>query len=241
MLYALSYIMNLPNHIAIIMDGNGRWAREKGFSRVKGHEKGAQVVDEIVREAAKIHLHRLTLYAFSSENWKRPGYEINFLMRLLNKYLIREEKEIMENNIRFTTIGRTESFPPRTRELITQLTKKSSSNTGLTLCLALNYGSRSEIVDALHKIWQAFIEKKVALRDINEETLKKYFYAPDMPDPDLLIRTGGEYRLSNFLLYQMAYSEFYITPVYWPDFTIEHFHKAIEEYNHRERRFGGIK
>ncbi|MFH0888926.1 MAG: isoprenyl transferase [Planctomycetota bacterium] len=233
--------MKLPNHIAIIMDGNGRWAREKGFSRVKGHEKGAQVVNEIIREAAKIHLKRLTLYAFSSENWKRPRYEINFLMRLLNKYLIKEEKEIMENNIRFTTIGRTESFPNKTRELIDQLTKKSSSNTGLTLCLALNYGARSEIVDATKKICQAFMGKKVALDDINEETFKKYFYDPDMTDPDLLIRTGGEYRLSNFLLYQMAYTEFYITTTYWPDFTTEHFHKTIEEYNHRERRFGGIK
>jgi undecaprenyl diphosphate synthase len=223
------------------MDGNGRWARGKGFSRVKGHEKGAAVVDEIVREGAKIHLKRLTLYAFSSENWKRPRYEINFLMRLLNKYLIREEKEIMGNDIRFTTIGRTESFPRKTQELIAQLTSKSSSNTGLTLCLALNYGARSEIVDAFKKICQAFMEKKVVLNDINEETIKKYFYDSAMPDPDLLIRTGGEYRLSNFLLYQMAYTEFYITPIYWPDFTIKHFHEAIEEYNHRERRFGGIK
>jgi undecaprenyl diphosphate synthase len=233
-------VMNLPNHIAIIMDGNGRWAREKGFSRVKGHEKGAQVVNEIVRESAKIKLHYLTLYAFSSENWKRPRYEINFLMRLLNKYLIREEKEIMDNNIRFTTIGRTESFPTKTRELIQQLTAQSASNTGLTLCLALNYGARSEIVDAVRKVCLAVTDKKVSLNDINEETLKKYFYDPNMADPDLLIRTGGEYRLSNFLLYQMAYSEFYITPVYWPDFTIEHFHKAIEDFKQRERRFGGI-
>ncbi|MEW6027516.1 MAG: isoprenyl transferase [Planctomycetota bacterium] len=229
--------MNLPRHIAIIMDGNGRWAKERGLSRVKGHEKGAQVVNEIVREAAKTGVRRLTLYAFSSENWKRPRYEINFLMRLLNRYLIREEPEIMSNNIRFTTIGRTTDFPKKTLDLIKEITAKSSSNTGLTLCLALNYGSRSEIIDAVKKICTNGVDPQT----IDEETIKRYFYDPDMTDPDLLIRTGGEYRLSNFLLYQMAYTEFYITPTYWPDFTIEHFHKAIEEYNSRERRFGGIK
>ena len=229
--------MNLPNHIAIIMDGNGRWAKERGLSRVKGHEKGAQVVNEIVREAAKIGIKWLTLYAFSSENWKRPKYEISFLMRLLDKYLIREEPEIMGNNIRFATIGRTNDFPKKTQGLIEQLRSKSCSNTGLTLCLALNYGSRSEIVDAVKKVCAHGVD----LKTVNEETLKRYFYDPQMPDPDLLIRTGGEYRLSNFLLYQMAYTEFYITPTYWPDFTIAHFHKAIEEFNQRERRFGGIK
>ena len=229
--------MNLPSHIAIIMDGNGRWAKGRGFSRVKGHEKGAQVVNEIVREAAKIGIKWLTLYAFSSENWKRPKYEISFLMRLLDKYLIREEPEIMGNNIRFATIGRIKDFPKKTQELIKQLKDRSSSNTGLTLCLALNYGARSEIVDAVKKICANGID----LKTINEETVKRYFYDPQMPDPDLLIRTGGEYRLSNFLLYQMAYTEFYITPTYWPDFTIGHFHKAIGEFDQRERRFGGIK
>lgn len=228
---------NLPNHIAIIMDGNGRWAKERGLSRVKGHEKGTQVVNEIVREAAKTGIKWLTLYAFSSENWKRPKYEISFLMRLLDKYLIREEAEIMANNIRFATIGRTNDFPKKTQELIKQLKDKSSSNTGLTLCLALNYGARSEIVDALKKICANGID----LKAINEETINQYFYDPQMPDPDLLIRTGGEYRLSNFMLYQMAYTEFYITPTHWPDFTISHFHKALEDFNLRERRFGGVK
>lgn len=226
------------------MDGNGRWAKERGLSRVKGHEKGAQVVNEIVRAAAKTGIKRLTLYAFSSENWKRPRYEISFLMRLLNRYLIQEEPEIMSNNIRFAAIGRTTDFPKKTQGLIKQITDKSRSNTGLTLCLALNYGSRSEIVDAVKKICELSRdrdrEQGVDLKTINEETIKKYFYDPDMADPDLLIRTGGEYRLSNFLLYQMAYTEFYITPTYWPDFTVEHFHKAIEEFNQRERRFGGI-
>ena len=229
--------MNLPNHIAIIMDGNGRWAKDRGLSRVKGHEKGAQVVNEIVREAAKIGIKWLTLYAFSSENWKRPKYEISFLMRLLDKYLIREEPEIMGNNIRFATIGRIKDFPKKTQELIKQLKDRSSSNTGLTLCLALNYGARSEIIDAVKKICEKGIDPKT----INEDTINRYFYDSSMPDPDLLIRTGGEYRLSNFLLYQMAYTEFYITPTYWPDFTTGHFHKALGEFNQRERRFGGIK
>lgn len=227
------------------MDGNGRWAKERGLSRVKGHEKGAKVVNEIVREAAKTGIKWLTLYAFSSENWKRPKYEISFLMRLLNRYLIQEEAEIMGNNIRFATIGRTGDFPKKTQDLIKRITAKSSSNTGLTLCLALNYGSRSEIIDAVKKLCEHYSDRDsengIDLKTVNEETIKRYFYDPDMPDPDLLIRTGGEYRLSNFLLYQMAYTEFYITPVYWPDFSAEHFYKAIEEFNGRERRFGGIK
>ena len=227
------------------MDGNGRWAKERGLSRVKGHEKGAKVVNEIVREAAKTGIKWLTLYAFSSENWKRPKYEISFLMRLLNRYLIQEEAEIMGNNIRFATIGRTGDFPKKTQDLIKRITAKSSSNTGLTLCLALNYGSRSEIIDAVKKLCEHYSDRDsengIDLKTVNEETIKRYFYDPDMPDPDLLIRTGGEYRLSNFLLYQMAYTEFYITPVYWPDFSVEHFYKAIEEFNGRERRFGGIK
>ena len=222
------------------MDGNGRWAKQKGLSRVRGHQSGAKVVNEIVREAAKIGIKQLTLYAFSQENWKRPKYEIGFLMRLLNKYIRKEEKEIMDNNIRFTTIGRIEEFPKKTQELIKEITAKSSTNTGMKLCLALNYGARAELVDAAKKIAQEVKEGKIKPEDITNETLQQHLYDPQMPDPDLLIRTSGEYRLSNFLLYQIAYTEFYITPVLWPDFTVKHFHEAIEEYNRRERRFGGI-
>jgi undecaprenyl diphosphate synthase len=232
--------MDLPNHIAIIMDGNGRWAKSRGLSRVKGHEAGAEVVDKIIRKSAKIGLKRLTLYAFSSENWKRPKYEIVFLIKLLNRYLIKKEPEIMKNNIKFTTIGQTDKFPRKTQELIKKLTTKSASNTGLTLCLALNYGARSEIIDAVKKVSWALIDRKIKIDDINENSIREYFYDREMPDPDLLIRTGGEYRLSNFLLYQSAYTELYITPVYWPDFTVEEFHSAIEEFSRRERRFGAV-
>lgn len=217
------------------MDGNGRWAKEQGVSRVKGHQAGAESAEEIVRECGRLGIKRLTLYAFSRENWKRPRYEINYLMKLLRQYLIRERPKLMKNNIKFAVIGRIEELPAKVQDEITRSIKATEHNTGLTLCLALNYGARTEIADALRKICQNGIDVSA----INEETLRKYLYDPEMPDPDLLIRTGGEMRVSNFLLWQISYTEFWVTPKFWPDFSKEDLYEAITEYSRRERRFGG--
>lgn len=232
---------HLPSHIAIIMDGNGRWARRRGLVRIRGHKEGVESVREITRECAKKHLKQLTLYAFSQENWKRPKREVNLLMKLLKEFLIKERKEIEENNIRLTAIGRISGLPEDVQRELAISIEESKNNTGMVLCLALNYGGRSEIVDAAKNIANSVKAGKMGLEEITEETFKKFLYTSEMPDPDLLIRTGGEMRVSNFLLWEISYTELWVTPICWPDFRKEHLEEAIKDYARRERRFGGLR
>jgi len=236
----VSQTQNLPEHIAIIMDGNGRWAKQKGFSRIRGHNAGANTVREIAEEAARLGIKQLTLYAFSTENKKRPALEINFLMRLLKSYLVKERERLMKNNIRFTAIGRLNELPSLVQKELTKTMEMTAGNKGTILCLALNYGGRAEILDAVKKIAADVKNNSLSPDKINEETIKKHLYQPEMKDPDLLIRTANEMRISNFLLWQISYTELWITPVLWPDFTKEHLQQAINDYGKRERRFGGI-
>lgn len=230
----------LPRHIAIIMDGNGRWASKRGLARVRGHIEGVKSVREITEECASRHIEQLTLYAFSSENWSRPRFEVAILMRLLRRYLIREIKTILDNNIRFTVIGRIEGLPEDVQKEIATEIELSKNNTGMVLCLALNYGGRTEIVDAARRLAQKVQEGKLRPEDINEATLTENMYTAGMRDPDLLIRTGGDMRVSNFLLWEISYTELWITPVYWPDFRKEQLEEALRDYAGRERRYGGI-
>ena len=230
----------LPNHIAIIMDGNGRWARRKGFIRVRGHEEGVKSVREITTECAKKHIGQLTLYAFSNENWKRSKTEVKFLMRMLKKYLIEERKTIEDNNVILKAIGRIEALPEDVqRELFISM-EESKNNTGMILCLALNYGGRTEIADAAKNLAEDVKRRKLAIQDINEDTFESYMYTSEMSDPDLLIRTGGEMRVSNFLLWEISYAELWFTHVYWPEFRKKHLEEALGDYAKRERRFGGL-
>lgn len=230
----------LPRHVAIIMDGNGRWASKRGLARVRGHIEGVKSVREITEECASRHIEQLTLYAFSSENWSRPRFEVAILMRLLRRYLIRELKTIMDNNIRFAVIGRIEGLPEDVQKEIATEIELSKNNTGMVLCLALNYGGRTEIVDAARRLAQKVQEGKLRPEDINETTLTENMYTAGMRDPDLLIRTGGDMRVSNFLLWEISYTELWITPVYWPDFRKEQLEEALRDYAGRERRYGGI-
>jgi undecaprenyl diphosphate synthase len=230
----------LPKHIAIIMDGNGRWARRRGFIRIRGHEEGVKSVREITTECAKMHIGQLTLYAFSNENWKRSKTEIKFLMRMLKRYLVEERKTIEDNNIILKAIGRIEALPEDVqRELFISI-EESRNNTGMILCLALNYGGRTEITDAARKLAEDVKRRKLDLQDINEDTFESYMYTSEMSDPDLLIRTGGEMRVSNFLLWEISYAELWFTHVYWPEFRKKHLEEALGDYARRERRFGGL-
>jgi len=230
----------LPSHIAIIMDGNGRWARRKGFLRVKGHEEGVNSVREITTECAKKHIGQLTLYAFSNENWKRSKTEVNFLMRMLKKFLIAERPTIRDNNIILKTIGRTEALPEDVQKELFISMEESKNNTGMILCLALNYGGRTEIVDAANGLARDVKKGVVKLKDIDDDVFKSYMYTSDMTDPDLLIRTGGEMRVSNFLLWEVSYAELWFTSVYWPEFRKKHLEEALGDYAKRERRYGGL-
>ena len=231
---------NLPRHIAIIMDGNGRWARRRGFLRVKGHEEGVNSVREITTECAKKHIGQLTLYAFSNENWKRSKTEVNFLMRMLKKFLIAERPTIRDNNIILKTIGRTEALPEDVQKELFISMEESKNNTGMILCLALNYGGRTEIVDAANGLAKDVKKGVVKLKDIDNDVFKSYMYTSDMTDPDLLIRTGGEMRVSNFLLWEVSYAELWFTSVYWPEFRKKHLEEALGDYAKRERRYGGL-
>ena len=231
---------HLPGHVAIIMDGNGRWARERGLSRIRGHRAGVESIRVIVRAAGEIGIRFLTLYAFSAENWKRPKREVSSLMGLLKRFLKREERELNKNNVRLRTIGRIHGLPGDVQEWIARVEKSTSNNTGLTLVLALNYGSKTEIEDAVRAIAGRCVRGEIVPEDIDEELVSRNLYTAGMPDPDLLIRTSGEMRISNFLLWQVSYAELYVTPVYWPDFRRHHFVKALLEYQNRERRFGGV-
>jgi undecaprenyl diphosphate synthase len=232
--------LKIPSHIAIIMDGNGRWARQQGLRRILGHESGAKTVRDISRECSRLGVGRLTLYAFSAENWKRPEHEVKFLMKLLSDYLVNERPEIMDNNIRFTAIGRLEELPAEVRAKLDETTRLSSRNTGMVLSLALAYGGRYEIVDAVRRLAQEVKDGKRTPESIDEAAISKYLYDPGAPDPDLLIRTGGDLRVSNFLLWQISYTELWVTSVKWPDFTKDHLHEAIREFSQRDRRFGNI-
>ncbi|MBW2353491.1 MAG: isoprenyl transferase [Deltaproteobacteria bacterium] len=228
----------LPAHVAIIMDGNGRWAKRKGLSRIHGHQRGADTVRKIVTFSREIGIRFLTLYAFSEENWKRPAHEVKALMKLLNRFLKAELEEMQENGIRLKTIGRVAKLPKSTRQILLDTVEQTSSNTGMTLTLALSYGGRQEIVDAIRKITGQIRENKISPDQIDEELVSNSLYTSGMPDPDLLIRTSGEYRVSNFLLWQISYCEIFITQTLWPDFGEDDFREALLAYQKRERRFG---
>jgi undecaprenyl diphosphate synthase len=230
----------LPRHIAVIMDGNGRWARERGLERIEGHIRGAETVRRIVEECCRLGIGQLTLYSFSSENWKRPQREVDFLMSLLKQYLVAERPEILRQNIRFRVIGRRAELAPDVVAEIEETERISSSHSGLTLALAVNYGSRAEIVDAVRAIARQVREGNLDPAAIEESTISERLYTADMPDPDLLIRTAGEMRVSNYLLWQISYAELWVTPVCWPDFSTEVFHGALRDYAARERRYGGL-
>jgi len=228
----------LPAHVAVIMDGNGRWAKKQGFARVKGHEKGVGAVRDTVEAAAELGIRYLTLYAFSTENWNRPKYEIDALMKLLVKSIHDEMKTLMDNNIRLEAIGDLNSLPVKSQRELKKAIKTTSVNTGLILMLALSYSSRWEIVEAARKIAVEVAAGRLKPEEINIHTITSSLTTTGITDPELLIRTGGEYRISNFLLWQIAYAELYFTPVLWPDFNKDEFFKAILDFQHRERRFG---
>ena len=231
---------NLPRHIAIIMDGNGRWAKMRGLPRVMGHKVGIESVRVIVKECVRLNVEVLTLYAFSAENWKRPRKEVETLMRFLHKFLQKEIDELNSNNIRLNAIGRWQELPPFVRDRLMETIARLKDNTGLILNLALNYGGRSEIVDGIKGIVRDIREGRLDEEEINEEMFCKYLYTANLPDPDLLIRTSGEMRVSNFLLYQISYSEIYVTSKLWPDFRKEDLDKALMDYQKRIRRYGGV-
>ncbi|WP_027634214.1 isoprenyl transferase [Clostridium hydrogeniformans] len=232
---------NVPEHIAIIMDGNGRWAKAKGLPRTMGHKAGVETIRNIVKDCSNIGIKYLTLYAFSTENWKRPKDEVNALMELLVTYLRQEFEELNRNNVIINNIGDISMLPKRCREELDSAYERTKNNTGLTLNLALNYGGRKEILDAVNGLVDDIKDGKLQCTKVTEDILERYLYTKDMPDPDIIIRPSGEQRLSNFLLWQCAYSEFWYSNINWPDFTKEDLHKAIWDYQHRDRRFGGIK
>lgn len=223
-------------HIAIIMDGNGRWATERGLSRSEGHRAGAQQISKVVDAARQMGIESLTLYAFSTENWKRPAPEVGALMELLREFSISQLPAMMKNQVRLRTIGRTADLPLIPRTALLKAIDMTKNNTKFTVNIALSYGGRAEIVDAVNRI----IKERKSDQPITEEEFRSYLYLPDMPDPDLLIRTGGELRISNFLLWQISYSELYVTPTYWPDFGEAELKKAVESFSSRKRRFGGL-
>lgn len=230
----------LPRHVAIIMDGNGRWARQRGLERIKGHEAGAANVREIVTHCARLGIGCLTLYSFSTENWRRPPDEIAYLMKLYVDYLIKERREIMQNDIRLVQIGRRAGLPADVLRELDETIALSKQNQGMTLCLALNYSSRSELADAVQAIARRVAAGELRPEQIEEETIGGALYTAGMPDPDLLIRTSGEMRVSNFLLWQIAYAELYVTEVLWPDFHRADLNAALKDYARRDRRFGGV-
>lgn len=229
-------INNIPKHIGIIMDGNGRWAKKRGLPRTMGHIAGVETIREIVKECNNLGVKYLTLYAFSTENWKRPKEEVNALMNLLVEYLKKEFEELNKNNVIIKSIGDISKLPQICQDELNLAYENTKGNTGLALNLALNYGGRQEIIDAIK-----LISKDGKIDSLSEETIKDYLYTKGMPDPDLIIRPSGELRLSNFLIWQGAYSELWFSDIFWPDFKKENLHRAILDYQKRDRRFGGIK
>ena len=233
-------LKKIPTHVAIIMDGNGRWAKKRNMQRVKGHYEGMQTVKKITKYASKLGIKYLTLYAFSTENWARPKEEVNYLMDLPEKMFTSFMPELMENNVKVEVIGVVEKLPENTRKAVEDAIEQTKNNTGLKLIFALNYGSKDEIVTAVKRIAQGAANNEYKVEEIDEQLISDNLFTKDTPDPDLLIRTSGEQRISNFLLWQIAYSEFIFTKVAWPDFVEEEFYKALLEYQSRDRRFGGL-
>lgn len=233
-------LKKIPTHVAIIMDGNGRWAKKRNMPRVKGHYEGMQTVKKITKYASKLGIKYLTLYAFSTENWARPKEEVSYLMDLPEKMFTSFMPELMENNVKVEVIGVVEKLPENTRKAVEDAIEQTKNNTGLKLIFALNYGSKDEIVTAVKRIAQGAANNEYKVEEIDEQLISDNLFTKDTPDPDLLIRTSGEQRISNFLLWQIAYSEFIFTKVAWPDFVEEEFYKALLEYQSRDRRFGGL-
>jgi len=231
-------LQKLPTHVAIIMDGNGRWAKQRGMNRIRGHEEGAESVRAIVRATREIGIPWLTLYAFSEENWRRPKIEVEALMVLLKRFLQSEVQEMLDNGIQFQAIGRLHKLPKDVQRTLRETAEKTGSNRNMVLTLALSYGGRQEVTDAVRKMVERVEAGEMRSSDITEALLSEHLYTANMPDPDLLIRTSGECRVSNFLLWQIAYAEIYMTPTYWPDFRKEEYVAALIEYQKRERRFG---
>lgn len=228
----------LPKHVAIIMDGNGRWAKQKGLIRVIGHENGTKSVRDVVEASAEIGIEHLTLYAFSTENWKRPKLEVQTLMKLLVKSLKKEIKTLQDNNIKLSAIGNLNDLPKKAHTELLEVIDKTKSNTRMTLTLALSYGSREEIINAFKEIATNVKNNIISVESIDESIINKHLYTQNLPDVDLLIRTSGELRISNFLLWQIAYAELYFTDILWPDFTKQNLYEALINYQNRERRFG---
>jgi undecaprenyl diphosphate synthase len=230
----------LPRHIAIIMDGNGRWAQQRGYPRIEGHRRGVQSVRAVVEECARLGLEQLTLYCFSSENWKRPRLELDLLMSLLQQFVVAERNEIMRQDIRFCTIGRTDRISPRIQKEVQTTIALSRDNPGMKLCLALDYGGRDELVQAIRNMARQAQAGTLSPEQIDETTIAKHLYTAGMVDPDLLIRTAGEMRVSNFLLWQISYAELWVTEKCWPDFRAPDLRLALQDFARRERRFGGL-
>ncbi len=230
----------LPAHVAVIMDGNGRWAKQRNLPRIEGHRHGAESVRAVVRAAGEIGIKYLTLYAFSVENWSRPKEEVDTLMKYLHRYLKNEIGELQKNNVRLQVIGQIYRLPEFVQEQLRKTITALANNKGLTLVLALSYGGRTEIVEAVRSIASKVKQAKLDAAEINEEVVAQHLYTKGMPDPDLLIRTSGEMRISNFLLWQISYTELVVTPTLWPDFRKAQFFEALEEYTRRHRRFGSV-
>jgi undecaprenyl diphosphate synthase len=230
----------VPGHIAIIMDGNGRWAQKRSLPRMVGHHEGMKVVRTITKTANELGVKVLTLYAFSTENWKRPKVEVEFLMKLPEEFLGTFLPELIEENVQVRIMGQTENLPPHTLRAVERAMDETKNNTGLVLNFALNYGSRLEMMEGIKRLASDYKQNQLKLEDINETLISSYLMSSDLPDPDLLIRTSGELRLSNFMLWQLAYTEFWFTDTLWPDFTEQDFVEAIEDFQNRGRRFGGV-
>lgn len=240
----LFYDINLdkvPAHIAIIMDGNGRWAKSRFMPRTYGHKVGVETIRKVVKECSRLGVKYLTLYAFSTENWKRPKDEVSALMGLLVKYLRNELEELHKNNVKILTIGDISKLPQACIEELDHAKEKTKDNTGLVMSLALNYGGRNDLVNAVKNISQEVVDGKISVDDIGDDLISSHLSTKESPDPDLVVRTSGEQRLSNFLLWELAYSEFYFADIHWPDFDEKELQKAIFAYQSRDRRFGGIK
>lgn len=231
---------NIPPHIAVIMDGNGRWAKERNLPRTMGHRAGMDTIRKIVKESSKLGVRYLTLYAFSTENWKRPEDEVTALMKLVVEFIGKEINELHKNEVVFNVIGDISKLPQVCQESIFSAKEKTKNNKGLTLNIALNYGGRDEIVSGVKKIAQKILDNNIKVEDIDEKVISNHLYTSGMPDPDIVIRPSGELRLSNYLLWQSAYSEFWFSNINWPDFTERDLHKAISDYQNRNRRFGGV-
>jgi undecaprenyl diphosphate synthase len=231
----------LPQHVAVIMDGNGRWAQQRGLPRIEGHRRGVKAVRATIEESCRLGIGQLTLYCLSVENWKRPKMELDFLMTLLKRYLIAERAEIMAQNIRFTTIGRREGLPAKVLSEIDENIRVSQNNTGMVLCLAINYGGRTELVDAVRALAEQVRSGRLTPEEIDEAAISDALNTAGMPDPDLLIRTAGEMRVSNFLLWQISYAELWVTEKCWPDFDAVLLQQALRDYARRNRRFGGLE